>query len=218
MDFSFKKIAAVGVLALGATTAGAAVITDLSERDWLTPGDGLLTFDASSGLEWLDLTVTVGNSILDTEAVSFFGEFRWASIFQIDRLLLAAGLPSDERDTTDPGEIATIVALLNFLGTTRITPTSISSLGVVIEPPFGPNNNDIFKSVIAVIVSKPGVSVAVVDIPVPIGKDDPSFRFSSSGSWLVRDGAPAAVPEPATLSILALGLAGLGFARRQQKS
>ena len=217
MDFSFKKIAAVGVLALGATTAGAGVITDLSERDWLTSGDGLLTFDASSGLEWLDLTVTVGNSILDTEAASFFGEFRWASIGQIDSLLLAAGLPAGFRDSEDAEVIATTTSLIEFLGAINSTNHHYGTSGVVVLLPVTAPYFEIFASDIFISTAG-GFSIAVVDIPFPLTISDPSFRFSSSGSWLVRDGVPAAVPEPATLSILALGLAGLGFARRQQKS
>ena len=45
------------------------------ERDWKTPGDGLLTYDDVNGREWLDLSETLlekfsgnpGNSIFDTE-------------------------------------------------------------------------------------------------------------------------------------------------------
>ena len=95
MDISFKNIIAICVLALGAANAGATAITDLSERDWLTSGDGLLTFDASTGLEWLDLSVTLGNSINDTEAESFFGEFRWATTTQVEDLTFVTGLTSN---------------------------------------------------------------------------------------------------------------------------
>lgn len=43
-------------------TAG--VIT-LEERDFLAPNDGLISFDASTGLEWLDVNYTHGESKLD---------------------------------------------------------------------------------------------------------------------------------------------------------
>ena len=51
--------------------ANATLITDLSERDWTVTGDKAITYDSSTGLEWLDLTKTVGHSILDTEEESF---------------------------------------------------------------------------------------------------------------------------------------------------
>ena len=35
------------------------------ERDWLTPGDGLLTYDTVTGREWLDLPVTLLSQYTD---------------------------------------------------------------------------------------------------------------------------------------------------------
>lgn len=70
-----------------------AAVSDLSSRDWQSVGDGLVVYDQSTGLEWLSLTVTVGMSILDTEAQPFFddsslnGKFRWATNSEIAHIM-----------------------------------------------------------------------------------------------------------------------------------
>ena len=51
------------LLLLLPTSLNAAVI----ERDWQTPGDGLLTFDTVNQREWLDLSETL---------LSIYGKFR----------------------------------------------------------------------------------------------------------------------------------------------
>ncbi len=49
-------LALIGVVALGASTANSALI----EVDLLVLGDGLISRDTTSGLDWLDLSVSGG--------------------------------------------------------------------------------------------------------------------------------------------------------------
>lgn len=80
-------IVLIMIVSNGMGFANATLISDLSARDWQSAGDNALTYDASTGLEWLDLSATYGNSIIDTEAEDFFGEFRWASADEVANLL-----------------------------------------------------------------------------------------------------------------------------------
>lgn len=210
MDISFKKIIAVCILALGAMNASATVISDLSERDWLTSGDGLLTFDASTGLEWLDLSVTLGNSIIDTEAMSFFGDFRWATTTQVDDLTSTTGLSGFDV-SNDPQKIADSLALCQLMGPTGGTAPDCHLSAILSRAPL---DERIFYS---------EVFVSIIDSEVKVDINEglnnaPSFPFGGAGSWLVRDAAPSTIPEPGTLLLLTLGLAGLGVRLRQQKS
>lgn len=61
----FKKFLVIATLAAGliSTQANAAFIS----TDWKTTGDALATLDTETGLEWLDLTYTVGKSLNDIE-------------------------------------------------------------------------------------------------------------------------------------------------------
>ena len=67
------------------------VSADLISVDWKTPGDGLITRDTNSGLEWLDLTVTVGRSANDIRSqILAGGEFegwRFANAFNVETFL-----------------------------------------------------------------------------------------------------------------------------------
>lgn len=218
MKLSFKKFAALGVLVLGSMSANSAVITDLSERDWLTSGDGLLTFDASTGLEWLDLTHTEGWSLNAVESASFFGEFRWALTHEVEDLLDAAVLGNGSRKSLIPQDVFNTNRLMDLVGSNSST-TERSILGITRDfyrwsTSGGVDYYDTTK-----------IAVTRVDYDYTASVVDPWASCcsrgdgdSNMGAWLVRNSVPEQVSEPATLSLLALALAGLGFARRQKKS
>jgi len=81
----------VGILFTGTAS------TRLTERDLVpSSGDGLLTFDSTTNLEWLDLTETTGLSFdqVSGGAGGFIGSqgFRFASLEEVEDLYLAAGV------------------------------------------------------------------------------------------------------------------------------
>jgi len=188
------------LLVSGFTYAG--LITDLSEKDWAASNDGLITYDASTGLEWLDLSVTRGNSILQTEGESFFGDFRWATTTELDALFDIVFDGSGYRSSTNAtliGNAEYFVALFsaytgqNFSqGVSRGAVSGVNSYGLgYVSYNFNSTNM--------------GVQDTLSNCCWSETDSGPNI-----GSWLVRS---TDVPEPSTLAIFALGMIGLASRR-----
>ena len=203
-----KKIKILLVTMLFACTANATVIADFSERDWMVAGDKSLTFDQSTGLEWLDLTVTLGKSILATEAMSLFGEFRWATNFEIEGLFDAVIYGSGTRVDTSPAALSAGGTFVSFFGNSDLAQGV--SRG---SPRTAASSNDLYG---LGYVYNFSTNVRVVD-PLTNCCWYEGTSASSVGAWLVRD-IVVAVPAPSTLAIFALGLMGLASRRFKKQS
>lgn len=209
---------AIGVVlsVLGVGSAQASVITDLSERDWLASGDGALTYDASTGLEWLDLTVTLGNSIIDTEAEIFYGEFRWASTSEIENLLDATISGEGHRYSTIGSDISTTAEFIRLLGDsyqgTAVDDVLDNTNGVSrgSAHPTSPNSFGIGYA----LVDRRSTTYARIYDPLTNCCWTEDSYSSYAGSWLVRE---TSVPEPTSIALMGLGLAGLSLSRRKRK-
>lgn len=113
---AMKPTHAALLLTFLACCAGSSSPAALIERDWLTPGDGLLTYDPVHGREWLDLTVTdLGNygppgSLVD-DLVPMIAEellpggrlegFTWAGRTEVEELIEVTGFDSTSLDTRE---------------------------------------------------------------------------------------------------------------------
>ena len=204
-----KVKSVLGALALALTATAQADISDLQERDYLIQGDGLITYDASTGLEWLDLTFTQGYSMLETEANAsiWANGWQWADHDQI-LTLFSHGSGID-------GEVNYPIVVLLGPSTTRNIPgdyiynyaigTSRGLLGGT-----DPEGNDEFH----------GATMRGDLYLNPDARPDYSCRYSGEnppcayirdlvhqesssdeylGMWLFRPSDP--VPEPVTIDI-----------------
>lgn len=198
-------------------SAYATSMEHLYERDWLTAGDGLITYDSSTGLEWLDLTVTMGNSILDTEAdSSIFGPFSWASENQINTLMshIAPLGSADSISGNDMELNQNTVEWINLIGATSHiidkTDESIATHGISRESPSALVQDQFNLGMVGAILNSDGYGVFLPRSNCCLDEDD---SLSYMGSWLVR----VAVPEPDSATLFFIGIASFVFVARKRK-
>jgi len=215
MKFKFFKSVLITLSLVVMTSANAGLISNLSERDWLSVGDGLITYDRSTGLEWLDLSLTNGNSILDTEADSLYRDFRWATSAEIEMVFDYVLDGTGYRTSADLNVVNSANTFQSLFG---INHNSHYTLGIS-RGSFLPastknyglgyvyvNNNN-------VIINDPLNHCCWLE----------SSSNPTVGSWLVRS-APAnreqanKVPEPSTIAVLALGMIGLASRKLKKQS
>ncbi len=220
MHIVIRRLIMVSLIA-ASNQAGAVLMS----VDWQSQGDNLVTRDTDTGLEWLDLTLTVGNSLAETEAESFFdaaesqGRFRWATNSEIVALMNVITWISHPTSANEVGvhhpsaqQMQETAAWTSMIGRTYQSSSEYFSRGISrsVEPTsgdygmgfvywfdIGGGNNIVSQNPL-----RDCCSVANEDRP-------------TTGAWLVRS---SQVPEPTTLALFGLGMAGLGFGRRKVKA
>ena len=177
------------------------------ERDWQTPGDGLLTFDTVNQREWLDLTETLliqfsSNSatgyqlVLDETSVGGrFEGFRVASETDVIDLAESAGIDTGTDSAASNSD--SVSSLIELLGATfGPEPIGAESMAFVVD----------FPIVASVFTSPPfdraGLFAGITQL-------DPGGIAGVTGVWLYRQ-----VPEPSGAVLLFCSLSVLGSARR----
>lgn len=198
--------AAVAFMIVVAASAEAALV----ERDLFTPGDHYLTWDTATGLEWLDLTLTIGISYNNVAAgyggyTTTYG-FVFANQADTTTLFADAGLSPVSGTSSDPAKVAAGTSLIALMGCTANCATTPASRGFA-----DLNNFSVTVATAPALSINPGVSVSWdADGAGILGKTQ---SIAGDGSWLVRT---AAVPVPASVWLLGSGLLGLlGMACRK---
>lgn len=207
------------VLSLAFTTiiclSTSQVFASLIESDYVSgTGDKLLTFDSSSGLQWLDLTATKGRSV-DQIELGFGGYladgFRYATGSEVLDLFASADAPQGYY--LDSVHIRSVQSLMLMLGVTY--QNNLPSQG----NPFGQQTTyGITGDTFSYSGFTPWHTYAVIgasDSSAGLGVGGQIYEYAADsliGSFLVR---PATVPEPSSGLLAGLGLVLMAFTKRR---
>lgn len=185
------------------------------ERDWRSPGDGLLTFDDVNQREWLDLSAStmaqfpaprLENALAQLQAGGLFADFTFAKRGDVLELALSAGIdPNTDSYARNASATRSLIELLS--PTPPFTGEVLHSIGIVDEipgPPFFPlNQSSDFRFDPN---SGPEGRAGVAIFP---GNDLAALR--AVGLMLYRN-----VPEPGGIVLALLGVT-FGYARRARE-
>ena len=203
-----KKIFVTAILGILASSANAVLMS----ADFLSTGDGLLTVDSGTGLEWLDMTQTLNQSY-NTLIAGYNGYtttygFRYATAAEVTTFFTNAGIPVIDQFVFDNYQAANVDpanALIALIGT-----GSPSFMDAIIADPADASSHRA-----AVIQGTPNLASATATfVCAQCGIWNDSATEPRIGSFLVRAGS-SQVPVPATLALLALGVAGVGYRQRK---
>lgn len=192
-------------------------------------GFGSFTIDTATGLEWLDLSQTFDKSInsiiADSGVGGTYAGLRFATKDEVVRLYSDAGLNivtilSNQGDTVNTASANSgyyANRLIGLLGGST-DPIENSIFGITGTLVTGDNRGyNYFGSEIATgydgLIGQ-GYTGSPVDDRYFIA----TYHSSRVGDFLVREQSPTPTPEPATLLMIASGLAGIWFARVRNKT
>ena len=208
-----KLILGASILLLVSGQSNAA----LFEADYLSAGDGLITMDTNSTLEWLDLSLTSGMPFANALSAYSADGWRYAEQNEIFAMFDSNFTNINDNGSTvaDPGTTTydEAVHMVNMFGLTPSAPSEVS---------FGwYEDADDFLRLSGVWLANGG-AVAVIyrdfnnnydEIPAaPTPRDD---GYPDVGTYLVRGVSP--IPIPAAIWLFGTALIGfVGFCKRKK--
>lgn len=202
MKFSIKKSSSLifaSALALSSFQANATLVA----QDFVSFGDGLLTLDTTTNLQWLDLSNTVGLTYLQIKD----GAGGWASMgfrpatrSELANLFDGVGLTlGPPRSTANAPGAALLTKLIgcNLCGSTEGMTGAIFFYGDESRLSDGLIGFGLYE------VDVYGEGFAYLD--------EPQLLMTNRNTILVRSVPGGTVPEPSTLLLLSCGLIALAF-------
>ena len=200
------RIGCLALFLLATLSPFAANASTLTAGDLFAAGDGLLTLDSATGLEWLDLTSTknISPTAILGDAGGWIGlGFGLATSAQVSALFLNSAVGVTLTTTLVGPNFTGATNLLTLMGQTGGPPTSPRGVGWTADGPSPGNQYQPFY----LTSSTPDEGT----LTSPDGATTPSADLFV-GNFLVR---ATAVPEPTTLLLLSMGLAGLVVSRKR---
>jgi hypothetical protein len=167
----------------------------------LISDNGASAIDSDTGLEWLDLTQTQGQTIatVQSSALITTDGWAWATTAQVATLFTNAGFLTTD-NTNNPANDAAAALLLDVLGCTQFCGT-VNATG----RGFADNGSPWFSRP-NYHTSGLGAGAAVISLQTT----NVDLADSTAGHFLVR-----AIPEPGTALLVSTGLLMFGVRRRR---
>ena len=211
-----------GFLLLSFVTSANAVFTS---EDYLNAGDGLITRDSDSGLEWLDLTETTGMSynqvIAELGAGGSLYGWEYATGTQFETMLAnytgytntSSGLSIFPNETNSIDDLIQLLSNTNS-GNTDNSPSKLNYSEGLIADTYALANNEIAQRR-ALLYDYDESSLSDDFARTYAGILAADLASTNIGSFLVRSTTTVGVSEASSLWLLAMGMLGLfGAARR----
>lgn len=196
------------ILVLGVAHDARAEVT---VADWRTPGDGLLTVDPATGLQWLDLSITRGFPWSYIEPLLGPGGpldgFRRPTEAEVGVFWTDAGIPDVVLAGATPtaANFAPVGALQSIWGNAGQLPITLpgtTATLITTANSFDPVDNRVEGTPLLLRYNERGTAIAVLRTLLGVLPTEPVPYLSHA---LVRSVAP--IPEPASLLLFAAGLA-----------
>lgn len=212
-----KRFLSLGLLAVTLLQAPTANAAPLVSADLFAAGDGLITRESSTGREWLDLTVTVNqsvNSLLEGYGGFAQAGFRVAFLSEIGVLFSQAGI-TDFSPSGSAENLAPATALMDLVGCIGqcATPYRYTEGFAFFDDSNHPYAANAARA--NFFIGPTSASVAFGDGSDELqwaGACDRSCASVFEGVWLVRDGQSSPVSEPSSLALLLAGAFALWVA------
>lgn len=197
----------------------------LFERDLYSEGDGLITYDSISGIEWLDLSVTRNlyypYVVIRDQGGWLSAGWRISNEQEVDGFL---GNNSGLSEGQGSGWIPSVqenrmVSLMEFFGVqyqSDIVGSSFSWRNYIVFDD-GTDNGWVGRAIFTTYFQVDANRlVTSSNSNWTSSIDGVHSTHSQGGMFMVRDAAPAPVPEPSTIILLCTGIAGLAGYRRKR--